>query len=125
MLTEHQIKIAKASTAYSLSDVHHEHDDCIRIAYQWLDAQLRTVRPGRKSRALKHIIERWAGRYVSTSDVEVAAHLLGLQGEYPDYNISARMTVPHDRRLEGIGEVLAHPDYRTRFREDEYARHEA
>lgn len=62
----------------------------------------------------KHFIEAWAGRYVSQSDVSVAAVLLGLQGSYPRFNISSRLIRPSLARLEGIGEAGAHPGYRAR-----------
>ena len=86
----------------------HEHPDCIRIAYEWLDAQGKTKAPNQKNSTLpmKHAIERWAGRYISTSDVEVAAFLHPqVHGRYPCYNISQRLIRPHDLRLEGIGEA--------------------
>ena len=108
-LTSEIIEQARAKTAdtggYSL-DAHHEHDDCIRIAYHWLDAQTRTKNPG-MANSYKTIIENWAGRYVSVSDVEVAATLLGLVGGYrTGYNLSRRLTRPRISRLDGIGEAF-------------------
>ena len=38
MLTDAEIEAAKGRTAYTAKP-HHEHNDCIRMAYQWLDAQ--------------------------------------------------------------------------------------
>lgn len=88
---------------------HHEHPDCIRIAFEWLSAQTLIEKPNGKKRALKHLIENWGGRYVSTSDVEVAATMLpGLYGEYPCYNISSRLVEPSQSRLEGVGEAHTH-----------------
>lgn len=120
MLTDAEIDEAKARTAYSLDGPHHEHNDCIRLAYEWFDAQ-QTIRSApRRYLALKHIIEKWAGRYVSTSDVEVAAMLHPrISGRYPNYNISARLVRPNDRRLEGIGEALTHY-YRDDIDESRY-----
>ena len=64
--------------------------------------------------ALKHIIEAWGGRYVSTSDVEVAATLHPeIRGTYPHFNISARLTEPSKNRLAGISEAFKH-DYNAR-----------
>jgi hypothetical protein len=107
MLSAEQIAKAKIKTKYMhRGEVLHEHDDCVRIAYEWLDAQTVTKGPTRASRPLKHIVEKWAGRYVSQSDVEVAAELHPrIRGEYPRYNISARLTKPSDSRLEGIGQA--------------------
>ena len=109
MLTTEQIEEAKTRTVYSLKDKRHEHDDCIRMAYEWLDAQVKTKGTTKKTYPLKHIIEKWAGRYVSTSDVEVAATLHPeIIGEYPHFNISARLTLPAQRRLSGSGEAGKH-----------------
>lgn len=113
MITGEQIREAKSVTRYSLASQNHGHEDCIRIAYEWLDAQLKTKRPNRRStRPLKHMIERWAGRHVSMSDVEVAATLHpDIHGEYPWFNISSRTVRPNRRRLDAIGEAGAHPSY--------------
>jgi|SRR6266404_2796895 len=77
MLSASEISEAKKRTQYchGKTEVLHQHDDCIRIAYEWLDAQVQTKGVIRRARPLKHIIENWAGRYVSQSDVEVAANL--------------------------------------------------
>lgn len=92
----------------------HEHADCIRMSGEWLAAQQRTARPAYGGhRPLKHIIEGWCQRYVSSSDVEVAAHMLGLLGRYPDFNITKALTLPHPVRLEGISQAGAHSNYRN------------
>jgi hypothetical protein len=126
MLTDVQISAAKAAKPYRYTGTQlHEHDDCVRIAYEWLDAQVKTKGVTQKTRPLKHIIENWAKRYVSRSDVEVAAHLHpDIRGRYPHFNISARFTKPNARRLAGIGEAGKHQTY-DRYRDDEtYARAE-
>lgn len=85
------------------------------MAYEWLDAQNTLVTPNKKYRPLKHIIEKWAGRYISRSDVEVAAAMHPrIRGKYPNFNLSARLVLPSDRRLEGIGEALTQ-GYRERL----------
>lgn len=124
MLTDADIEAAKARTAYS-DKPHHEHNDCIRMAYEWLDAQ-KTVKVAKKEYLpLKHFIERWAGRYVSESDVNVAAAMhAGINGSYPNFNLSKRLVLPNDRRLEGIGEALSQ-DYRKSLDRDVYATVEA
>ncbi|MAD43535.1 MAG: hypothetical protein CMH98_00895 [Oceanospirillaceae bacterium] len=122
MLTDERIEYGKANMEYSLeADVVHEHDDCIRMAYEWLDAQKKIKNPTAKIQPLKHIIEKWAGRYISTSDVEVAAFLHPeIHGTYPYFNISARLTQPSDSRLDGISEALTQ-DYRESFDKSFYS----
>jgi hypothetical protein len=122
MLTAQEIAAAKKGFRYSHpADVHHEHDDCIRMAYEWLDAQNVRVTPSKKFRALKHIIEKWAGRYISQSDVEIAAAAHPrIHGKYPDFNLSAQLVQPNDRRLQGIGEALTQ-GYRDRLDPKTYA----
>ncbi len=124
MLTDEEIEKAKLKTIYSLSDHHHEHHDCIRIAYEWLDAQKKINNPTRKTYALKHLIEDWAGRYVSTSDVDVAARMHPeIHGKYPHFNISARLTKPSTERLKGISEAFTH-DYKEMHSDLNYSIHE-
>lgn len=125
MLTAEQIADAKSRTPYShRADVLHEHDDCIRMAYEWLDAQNTIATPNKKYRPLKHIIEKWAGRYVSQSDVEVAAFMHPrISGKYPNFNISARLVLPSDRRLEGVGEAMTQ-GYRERLEASVYSTRE-
>ena len=108
MLSDAEIAAGKKRTKYSLKEgPHHEHNDCIRIAYEWLDAQVKTKGFSKKQHALKHIIEQWAGRYVSQTDVDVAAELHPeIRGEYPYFNISSRLTRPSKSRLDGIGEAF-------------------
>jgi len=113
---EKDIAKAKSQTKYTYpGDILHEHPDCIRIAYEWLDAQLKTKNPTYKMISLKHIIEKWGGRYVSRNDVEVAATLLGLNGSYPRYQISAKLTRPSDNRLKLIKEARTQS-----YKEDSY-----
>lgn len=109
MLSDAEIDQGKRNTSYSLKreEPFHEHNDCIRIAYEWLDAQRKTKGISRKPRALKHIIEQWGGRYVSTSDVDVAATLHpDIDGTYPFFNISARLIRPNKRRLKSVGQAF-------------------
>ncbi|MET4634943.1 hypothetical protein [Kaistia defluvii] len=125
ILTSEEIAEAKKSTPYLGRDNLHEHDDCIRIAYQWLDAQEKTKGQLKRSLAIKHIVEKWGQRYVSSSDVEVAAHMHpDITGRYPRFNISSRLTRPSKIRLEHIGEAGAHPRYGERQSTLRYARDE-
>jgi hypothetical protein len=123
-LTDAQIREAIAVCRTSLPHFH-EHLDCIRIAYEWLDAQCRTKGRIRSTLPIKHIIERWAGRYVSQTDVEVAAFMHpAICGKYPYFNISSQLTRPNETRLEDIPEAFKH-DYREDFESRTYKRREA
>lgn len=121
MISAADIERAKIEVRYSLGEGgHHEHDDCIRIAYEWLDAQKKIQGKVNKAFALKHLIEKWGGRYVSTTDVDVAAHLHpDINGTYPYFNISSRLTLPSDERLKGIGEAFSQ-GYRDRLDQSAY-----
>lgn len=112
-ISDHNIEEAKAITNYT-ETIYHEHPDCIRIAYQWLDAQQITLRRVRYAFPLKHIIESWAERYVSQADVEVAATMHPfIKGEYPYYFISSNLTEPDASRLKDISEALTQDNYRS------------
>lgn len=120
MLTDFEINIAKTKVKKWNSDSSHEHNDCIRMAYEWLDAQKKTKGKVRKQFAVKHLVEQWAGRYVSRSDVEAAAHLHpDVHGEYPYYNISSRLTLPSVQRLDGISEAFKQGQHKNQCY-DEY-----
>jgi len=124
MLTEEQIAQAKAATRYSTGEAHHEHDDCIRIAYEWLDAQNTIISKPTHSYALKHLIEKWGGRYVSQSDVDVAAALHPkISGLYPRFNLSAKLVLPDIRRLDGLNEAFTQ-GYQDRMTFECYASRE-
>jgi hypothetical protein len=125
MLTDEQIEAAKCNVKYSATQSpHHEHNDCIRIAYEWLDAQPVITKASSKGRPLKHLIEKWGGRYISRSDVEVAAFLHAeIRGDYPLYNIGARLVEPSIIRLEGISEAFTHR-YRRNFDPSVYSTQE-
>jgi len=121
ILTDEQIEEAKKWTKYNSAEQLHQHNDCIRIAYEWLDAQDTITSKQPHAFALKHLIEKWGGRYVSQSDVEVAAYMHPrIRGSYPRYNISARLTLPADDRLDGIGEAHTHPNYREQHVAERY-----
>ncbi|PKP78619.1 MAG: hypothetical protein CVT81_03010 [Alphaproteobacteria bacterium HGW-Alphaproteobacteria-3] len=125
MLTANQIEKGKQTTTYTESDPRHEHDDCVRIAYEWLDAQPKLKGHSRSARPIKHLIERWAGRYVSTSDVEVAAHLHPeIRGRYPYFNLSSRLVEPSLERLRNIGEANKHSNYRDDHQLTDYSSRE-
>jgi hypothetical protein len=78
-------------------------EDAILIAYEWLDAQEKIRSINENNIALKHQIENWASRYVSASDVEVAAALHpNIIGSYQFYNISKKYILPNKNRIKHI-----------------------
>lgn len=126
MLTAEQIAEAKRTVRYDSAKPHHEHDDCVRIAYEWLDAQVKNrMRTPQYYTPLKHLIEAWGGRYVSQDDVVVAAHMHpGVSGTYPTFNLSKRRVLPSFKRLEGIAEAGTMMSYRRKLTDTRYARRE-
>lgn len=103
-LTAEEIAKGKCdTTCWSVLVIHHAHDDLIRIAYEWLDAQARTSDTSTKRFPIRDLIVNWSGCPVSVSDIGVAATLHALRGRYPYFNVSARLTEPAKRRLDGPG----------------------
>ncbi|MFJ5408128.1 hypothetical protein [Pectobacterium punjabense] len=128
MLTKQKIEEGKKAIKQKdhTYDGFHEDDGCIHIAYEWLDAQKKLQTPNKRTmRPIKHLIERWAGRYVSTADVQVAAHLHpDITGAYPFFNISTNLVEPNTARLEKIKIAFSQPDYRNSHKENDYKRKE-
>lgn len=125
MISDKEIEAAKHRTQYFLkgSEQSHEHPDCIRIAYEWFDAQQKIKKPNKKKFPfiLKHYVEAWSGRYISSSDVCVAAELHPeIHGKYPFFNISSRLVEPSLERLANIGEAMTQENYRKSHRREEY-----
>jgi hypothetical protein len=100
-----------------------EHFDCVRMAYAFLDAQkvTNTIRKHNfyNRLHLKADIERWAGRYVSSADVDMAIkfHPL-LKGDHSNVNISVKYVMPCLSRLKGVHEAFTH-DYK--FMHDQFS----
>ena len=92
----------------------YEHNDCIRMAYEWLDAQ-RTIKRQRMG-DWKHLVEYWCGRHISDADIEIAALLhpsiqVRIYRRMTILNVSMRLVLPRGDRLRGISEAFAHvPD---------------
>lgn len=83
-----------------------ELDIGVLLAFEFLDAQQVLSREGSTHRALKHIIEGWAGHYVSADDVRVAAHLHPtIFGDYPTFNLPAKLVQPEASRLAAYAEA--------------------
>jgi hypothetical protein len=109
MFSDKEIEKVKDGFEYFWADGYHQHNDCIRIAAHWLDAQKRTKVCGVSPSVVKHTAEIWAQRYVSASDVEVAAHLLGIgRSERGLIGVSKLQTRPAERRLRNISEAGKH-----------------
>ncbi|MEE3268671.1 MAG: hypothetical protein VX229_07520 [Pseudomonadota bacterium] len=109
--------------AFHPADYYSESPDSVRIAYQWLDAQRTRKTPAQWAYLpLKHVIECWGGRYVSTHDVITAAFLHPrIKGLYPELNLSRRLVCPDTQRLEGIAEAGLHAETYTRYKAEPYA----
>ena len=124
MLTDQEIQRAINTVSIGPNNLH-EHPDCVRIAYAWLDAQKKIQSACRQSYPLKHYIEKWAGRYVSESDVKVAAYLHPeVKGKYPNYNISSNLIEPQRSRLFGISEAMTQLNYHESHDPKKYKYHE-
>lgn len=110
-LTDEEIKVAIKATILP-EDIEHGHDhlDCIRIAYAWLDAQKLTKKPN--TFPTKGLIRSWALRFITYSDIYVAAFMhpdIKISGK--KLNISRRYVMPLKSRLDTIGEAGKHPNY--------------
>lgn len=75
----------------------------VRIAMEWLAAQMPKVSGASQELPLKHIIENWAGSYVSTTHVKIAARLLHIPGEYPLFHLQSNWVFPNIDRLVPYG----------------------
>lgn len=124
MLTDQEIQLAINEISKNPNNLH-EHPDCVRIAYAWLDAQKKIQTQCNHSYPLKHYIEKWAGRYVSQNDVEVAAYLHPeIKGKYPNFNISSNLTEPSRSRLVNISEAMTQLNYHDIHKSTNYKNHE-
>lgn len=92
----------------------------VQMAYQWLDAQTRTVNAN--GYIEKHRIERFCGYYISKNDVIRALELAGLKSDcYPRSNISKRVIKPLFSRIAHIKEART---MAYQIWEHDYARNE-
>ena len=108
MLTDARIEEEKKK--FGMPQNTQSSSDCVRIAYAWFDAQVKTGRIARASIEIKNVINAWGARYVSIDDVEIAACLHPeIRGSYPSYNIHEHFTRPNKRRLACIPEVGKRP----------------
>jgi len=112
-LYDDEIERAKSEHFYGSLPPFHEHNDCIRAAYEWLDAQVPFTVTSRRNvtfRPLKHIIERWFGRYITRTDVEIAASMHpSIRFSYDDgYNLGEHLILPSPARVRHLSMFLAH-----------------
>ena len=115
-ITDEQINEAKKEHMENYKNYYFESDDCIRIAAEWIDAQTKTKNP--TNFISKGNIEHWAQRYVSNSDVIVAAKILGLKYKLGRYNVSLVRVFPLVSRIKNIKSAFTMGNYynsRPRF----------
>lgn len=120
-LTDQQISAAK--TALKLHEPRHEHNDCIRMAYEWLDAQTKMKR--KRSDDWKHLVEHWCGHHITCDDITVAAHLHpAIQQDGDRLNLSSIKILPRFARLDGIGEANSNNSSMSEDRKAGYRKRE-
>jgi hypothetical protein len=109
MLTDKQIEEAKKRALYQQEygtprTTPDDHNDSVRIAYEWLDAQRKMKKAS--CWPCKHIVEGWGKRHIPWFAVAVAAELHPkVFGAYPFLNIAKQLVLPSTKRLEGIGQA--------------------
>lgn len=92
--------------------------DCLEIAYAFLSAQSTTKSKREIGHDLKSCIERWAGRYVSVDDVELAMKLHpNIVGSMRSCNLSKKLVMPSWDRLKDIPSAFTQ---RYRFKIENY-----
>jgi len=120
-LTDQQILDVKI--ALNLHQPNHEHNDCIRMAYEWLDAQTKMKR--KRSDDWKHLVEHWCGHHITSDDIKVAAHLHpAIQQDGDKLNLSSIKVLPRFSRLNGIGEANSHTSSMSEDRKMSYRKRE-
>jgi hypothetical protein len=120
-LTDQQILNAKI--ALNLHQPNHEHDDCIRMAYEWLDAQTKIKR--KRGDDWKHWVQHWCGRHITVDDIKVAAHLHpDVQQDGEKLNISSVKVLPAFNRLIGIDEAYSQNPHMSEDRKRSYRKFE-
>lgn len=99
-----------------------EEKDGVRIACEWLDAQLLLSAASRKKIDFKRLISEWAGREISRTEVDTAAAILSaVKTDFSCEYISPRLTFPTAERLRGISEAFRHDFDRQHLLENYYS----
>lgn len=110
MLSDETIALAKARANYAGFVPVHQNNDCIRIAYAWLDAQIKTAVPSEVPMSQRGLIRSWGGALVMYGDIIVAAEMHpDIHGIYPSLNLSSELTLPDPVRLVNIAGANEHP----------------
>lgn len=110
MLSDETIALAKARANYAGFVPVHQSNDCIRIAYAWLDAQIKTSAPSEVPVSQRGLIRSWGGALVMYGDIIVAAELHSdIHGIYPRLNLSRELTLPDPARLANVAGANEHP----------------
>ncbi|MCB5191236.1 hypothetical protein LG198_10900 [Methylobacillus arboreus] len=110
MLSDETIALAKARANYAGFVPVHQNNDCIRIAYAWLDAQIKTAGVREVPVSQRGLIRAWGGALVMYGDIIVAAEIHpDIRGTYPHLNLSNELTLPDSARLAGIQGANEHP----------------
>ena len=107
-ITDEMISQAKTKTTYyNINDIHHQHNDCIRACYEWLDAQ--TPTKTHQNHINKAMVEQWTQQYVSNDDLTVAITLhpkFSLSNNFK-CNCSKSYVFPNPERLKNISTFKA------------------
>lgn len=78
----------------------------LKIAYEWLDGQAKTVHHLTKELDLAYLVSRWSGLNISRDDLVAAVKMHPeIRGKYPYYTIDPLLTLPSTERLVGICNV--------------------
>ncbi|MGY1490532.1 hypothetical protein ACW4YW_14070 [Methylobacillus pratensis] len=110
MLSDETIALAKARANYAGFVPVHQNNDCIRIAYAWLDAQIKTTMPSEVPVSQRGLIRSWGGALVMYGDIIVAAEMHpDIHGIYPNLSLSRELTLPDPARLADIAGANEHP----------------
>ena len=103
VLSVEAIAFAKQRANYAAFVPVHHNDDCIRIAYAWLDAQIKSSSLSEVPVSQRGLIRSWGGALVMYGDIIVAAELHPeVFGIYPLLNLSNELTYPDPARLTTI-----------------------
>ena len=79
-LSDEAIKEAIESSGVDRSRCGDLESDQVRLAYEYICAQLDYGNSDGRNYVSKHIVEAWAGYYIPQTAVDVAMHLAGISG---------------------------------------------
>ena len=109
VLSDEAIAFAKQRANYAGFVPVHHNNDCIRIAYVWLDAQIKSSSLFEVPVSQRGLIRSWGGALVMYGDIIVAAELHPeVFGVYPLLNLSRELTYPDPARFANIAGAHEH-----------------